>query len=175
LVATLLRDGSVLVAGGFADDNTSAEVYSPKTGAWTATGHLTAGRGDEQTAVALADGRVLSSGGQPSGADLYDPATGTWTAAGAMKRSYSDLLVSVLLPDGRVFITGGGNAAGSEFATGQIYQPATDAWTVLSPMSQARYVRSATLLPDRTILVVGTTASAGGQAVAERYDPTAAP
>jgi hypothetical protein len=92
-----------------------------------------------------------------------------------MKRSYSDLLVSVLLPGRKVFLVGGSNTAGSEFATAQTYDPAADAWTVIGPMGQARYARSATLLPDGTVLVVGTTAGSGGQVVAELYDPTIAP
>src|SRR5690349_19520960 len=66
--ATLLADGRVLVAGGESgNDNTwkageTAEVWDPKTGAWTSAGKLVERRYDH-SATLLADGRVLVAGG----------------------------------------------------------------------------------------------------------------
>src|SRR5262249_43180854 len=58
---TLLPNGKVLVAGGWAD-TASAEVYDSASGSWTATGSLATAR-DEHTAMLLPNGKVLVAGG----------------------------------------------------------------------------------------------------------------
>ena len=148
LAATRLSDGRVLVTGGFTINQSSAEIYDPTTGTWAATGSLNSDRVDEQTAVLLKDGRVLSIGGRPTSSDLFDP-IGKWTTTGPLGASYLDLLVSVALPDGRVFMAGGGPAASAH-----MFDPTTDQWTDLGAIEGARFVRSASLLPDGKVLVV---------------------
>ena len=67
--ATLLPSGRVLVAGGLNSALppftwlTSAELYDPAKGTWSATGSLANGR-DAHTATLLRNGRVLVAGGQ---------------------------------------------------------------------------------------------------------------
>ena len=66
--------------GDFNDPVTSAELYDPRTGSWTATPGLVAKR-DVQSATLLRDGTVLVVSGNletvvPTHADLYDPGTG---------------------------------------------------------------------------------------------------
>ena len=176
-----LTDGRILVTGGFAEDNTSAEIYDPSTGRWTATtGPMTAGRIDEQSAIALRNGLVLVCGGRPSSCDLFDPTTGKFTATGPLKWSYSDLLVLNQLADGSVLlVSGGSSASATGMATGQLFDPATASWTAVDePMSQTKYVRSAHPLPDGTVLVAGSdtsvpegTSNLGGTPSAEVYHP----
>lgn len=63
--ATLLPDGTVLVAGGLDNDNnlvTTAELFDPNQGTWTDVGDLAAARA-QHTATALPDGSVLVFGG----------------------------------------------------------------------------------------------------------------
>jgi galactose oxidase-like protein len=84
--ATLLPDGTVLVAGGVpipSDNPASVELYDPHSGSWTATGPMYEGR-DYHTATLLRDGKVLVAGGgegsagpQLASAELYDPGSGT--------------------------------------------------------------------------------------------------
>jgi hypothetical protein len=82
---TLLANGKVLVAGGFVyiphptHFTTSALLYDPTTGKWTATGTMNIARAG-QLAVLLQSGQVLVSGGNhistssPLGsAELYQP------------------------------------------------------------------------------------------------------
>jgi N-acetylneuraminic acid mutarotase len=91
--ATLLPDGKVLAAGGNHNSlaaptivaSSSAELYDPATGTWTATGSLNAPR-STHTATLLPSGKVLVEAGyyvnsniQLFSAELYDSAAGPIT------------------------------------------------------------------------------------------------
>ena len=94
---TLLPNGKVLVAGGIDSDPftarslSTAELYDPATGQWTATGSMNSVR-DGHTATLLPNGKVLVTGarspvGSASTAELYDPSTGLWSATGSMNNA----------------------------------------------------------------------------------------
>ena len=77
--ATLLPDGTVLLAGGQPfDGSNSAEVYNPATGTFSPTGNMTTPRFG-QAATLLPDGTVLMTGGEIANgvalasAELYTP------------------------------------------------------------------------------------------------------
>ena len=59
--ATLLPNGTVLVAGG-GDENSTAETYDPATGSFSITGGMEIGRSGH-TATLLPNGSVLVAGG----------------------------------------------------------------------------------------------------------------
>ena len=72
----------MLVAGGYSNSGllTSAEVYNPAIGSWTATGSLNTAR-DSHTATLLPNGHVLVAGcenssGGSSSTELYDVGLG---------------------------------------------------------------------------------------------------
>jgi Kelch motif protein len=148
-VAVRLADGRVLVAGGTASDGsdlTSAELYDPVTGTWSATGSMI--HRADGGATLLADGRVLvvdAINDSSHGAELYDPATGTWSATGMP----SDGGHAILLRDGRVLhFVGPNNGA-------QLYDPATGTWTATGKMVVRPYNVAAVLLSDGRVLVAG--------------------
>src|SRR5438034_4687734 len=105
--ATLLPDGTVLVAGGlysYGGVPESAELYDPAAGSWTRTGDEACAAWWYRTATLLSNGKVLVAGRLC--AELYDPSTGTWTRTGDMIGWRSGHTAS-RLADGRVLVAGG--------------------------------------------------------------------
>jgi hypothetical protein len=128
----------------------------------------------------LADGRVLTTGGEPytaGGNDafqgirestIFDPATNRWTDPGVMAypRWYPS---NVLLPNGSTLVFSGRDAAGTRnIAQVERYDPATGRWTTLPAAANRQtglYPRTV-VLPDGRILV---TRSLNG--VTDTFDP----
>jgi Galactose oxidase, central domain/Kelch motif len=187
--AVLLPDGRVLVAGGevLTDAATakmsSAELYDPRTGTFSATGSMTAAR-QSCSLTLLADGRVLVAGGWDeharmdlASAELYDPNTGTFTATGSMHVGRS-AMAAALLPGGSVLVAGGAITidanTGSDTASAELYDPRTGAFTTTGDMPTALASRSATLLINGRILVSGGRGVPDfldGSPSADVYDP----
>lgn len=118
------------------------------------------------TATVLPDGRVLVAGGFGPGdgtgslaireCEIYDPVTNTWKRVASMKGPHG-LSRAVLLPDGRVLVVGGlsGPPWGKlTYAANEIYDPATNTWT-LARASARRVGHTATLLADGRVFVAG--------------------
>jgi WD40 repeat protein len=173
----LLPNGKVLVAGGYNGTThslSSAELYNPASGTWTATGSLATARYDH-TATLLPNGKVLVAGGyigsiSLGSAELYDPASGTWSATGSLAtRRYLD--TATLLPNGKVLVAGGYDGT-SFLASAELYDPASGHWTAPGSLATARQSHTATLLPNGKVLVAGGyNDTSGDLASAELYDP----
>jgi hypothetical protein len=165
--ATLLPTGKVLIAGGTGSDLlASAELYDPVAGSFTVTGSMAAAR-DDHSAILLANGLVLIAAGGLTDAELYDPSSGLFSATGSMNapRAYA---TATLTGSGTVVFTGGLGAALSPVATAEIYDPLNKNFsTVVSVMTSARDLHTATLLLDGKILVAG----GEGLSSADLYDP----
>jgi N-acetylneuraminic acid mutarotase len=185
--ATLLRNGTILVAGGTDGRGkalASAEVYNPKTNQWAPGGTMMATRLDF-TATILANGKVLVVGGQdqpfPStslaSAELYDPTTNSWLPAAPMSAGRARHSATGL-PDGRVLVVGGqsftlrgGGIFENQPVSAEVFDPATNGWSPTSPMSTYRLGQTATLLRDGRVLVAGGTDGIAPVRSAEIYDP----
>ena len=181
--ATLLPDGTVLVAGGTTSGvvQASAELYDPGTGSWTATKNMVGVRSGH-TATLLPDGTVLVAGGSSSAtasgtvasAELYDPSSGSWTATGTMVEARSGH-TATLLPDGTVLVAGGimSSYLPSPVASAELYDPSSESWTATGNMDADRAFHTATLLPDGKVLVAGAFSTGIDALVsAELYDPS---
>lgn len=166
-----LADGRVLVAGGQDGASptpnylTSAEIYDPATGTFSATGSMGTARLDPDAAL-LPSGKVLISGGgidtfnATNTAELYDPVTGMFSPTASMAVA-RDGASSTLLSNGWVFIAGG--AAGTflnPVQSSTIYDPEggvshTGSFFGSGPMATGRSNASAVLLPGDKVLVAG--------------------
>jgi len=186
--ATLLADGTVLVAGGGLSGR-DAERYDPGTGQWTQTGSMAVGRPSYNksttqaagfTATRLNDGRVLVVGGRtgPLGtpivvpnAELFDPASGRWTTTGDLIHARADH-TATLLADGRVLVAGGTAAIGgvtSVLDSAEIYDPSTGTWSATGRLTHSRALHTATALADGAVIVTGGD-NAAARSSTERYD-----
>jgi hypothetical protein len=154
--ATLLPDGTVLVAGGAYCDGcdaatllTSAEIYHPATGVWTATGSMTAAV-PGQVATLLSTGQVLLAGDGTTSDQLFDPATATWSA---VPGNAIQAATATLLADGTVLVLGQPTSAVVPFPAAEIYSPAAASWSAgVAPDTASSTV---TPLPDGTLLSTG--------------------
>ncbi|MEP7039944.1 MAG: kelch repeat-containing protein [Chloroflexota bacterium] len=175
LTATLLDNGTVLVAGGegpFYTPLASAEIYNPATGAWTATSAMSTAR-EFHTATLLANGLVLVVGGtQGNAAELYDPVAGSWESAGSTAFLHTNH-TATLLNSGSVLVAGG-----SETTAAELYEPTSGRFSSAGSMSVNRSWHSATLLADGRVLIASgetllaeTEGSFRGLRSAEIYDP----
>ena len=110
--SVLLASGKVLVVGG--SDNrgwhgeySSAEIYDPATGTFSATGAMSASRFKlPHAAVLLDNGTVLVAGGGNFG-EVYDETKGTFSKVEGNLGAARFFASATVLPDGNTLITGG--------------------------------------------------------------------
>src|SRR5881398_2455200 len=179
--ATLLANGTVLIAGGrdAADQAlASAEIYDPATGGFTLLASPLPAPVWGHTATRLGDGTVLIAGGTGDGglpvaaAQLFDPATDTFTALDPMSTPRARQ-TATLLRDGRVVVIGGTDGS-KPLVSLEVYDPTTRTFSrASSALVLARQDHTATLLPDGRVLVAGGSNASGALDSAEIYDPTA--
>src|SRR5438445_2068560 len=176
--ATLLPNGTVLIAGGLDASNAvvaSAEVYDPSANGFSTVGDMRAARVGH-TATLLSDGRALVAGGaNDSGPlrsiDIYDPVTRSFSDWGLLNVARRGHTASILT-DGRILIAGGDlrvRTNGTETSTAEIIDPANSHW--VSPvyeMTETRAGHSATPLNNSLVYLAGGNAGPS----AELFDPT---
>jgi galactose oxidase len=173
-------NGRAFVAG---PDQAGRYLNTGGSGAWTLVGNFNYSRWRDYGSAVIFDGKILIAGGD--GGDSTIAATSTaetidlnaaqpswqYTSPMANARRQHNL---TLLPDGKVLVTGGSGGYGFDNASypvypGEIWDPATGAWTTMASITVYRgYHSTALLLPDGRVL------SAGGEqtgASAEIYSP----
>ena len=125
--ATLLNDGSVLVAGG----NTNAfqtaecELFIPINNTWNVISPMIEPR-YSHAAIRLSNGNVFISGGDPSSGyscEVFDITTGQWKNSGAMFGYRSTHRIYYLSNADKLLILGGDALPPSTEDTWELYDP----------------------------------------------------
>jgi hypothetical protein len=192
--ATLLHDGTVLVAGGY---NTAAlftaELYTPRTTTttanWTSAGNIGPPRRDH-TASLLTTGQVLLIGGGAGlndldSAEMYTPASGvagSWSPYPAVLTQTRSYHTATVLNNSANLMAHGGKelvlvVGGGLVPTADLYDPTSPATQASAvPDISPRYSHTATLLPSGEVLVTGgfdasaTSAASAVLATAELFN-----
>ncbi|HVV64774.1 MAG TPA: kelch repeat-containing protein [Rhizomicrobium sp.] len=132
-------------------------------------------------AFALADGRVVSvamrimGDSWPATTQVWNPANQRWTAAGA-KPIFPKLVqgAAIRLDDGRILVTGYCRKDCGAGSNAELYDPATDRWSMPGQMRHGRYFHSMAKLRDGRVLVLGgctRDSCFAGTRVVEVFDP----
>lgn len=159
-------NGRVFVAG---PQQLARYLDTSGTGAWINVVSSTLRFRDYGSAVMFGDNKIMIVGGSAIGngapsasAEIINlkASSPTWQLAAPMsiaRRQHN----ATVLPDGKVLVTGGSSLTGSDNVAGavlypELYDPATNTWSPLSPYARYRgYHSNALLLPDARVLIAG--------------------
>jgi hypothetical protein len=179
-VGVRLGDGSVLVVGGHSGRRESIEIYGsaerydPARGVFVPAASMTKRR-HKHAGIALADGRVLITGGADErddkgmyhDAEIYDPAQNRFQSLGNMQRprfKHEGTLIPLL--DGKILLAGGAG-------TVEVFDPTRNLFQLGATTSPlAGSFSAAARLSDGTVLITGGYGNgAAARASAWRYVP----
>ncbi|MDB5885645.1 MAG: Kelch domain protein, partial [Polaromonas sp.] len=161
----LAPNGSVFNAG---PEVVTRYLNTSGAGAWTNVGNRTFNAMRDYGSAAMYEpGKILMVGGSDpptNTAEVIDlnATTPVWRAVGSMSAARRSLN-AVMLPDGKVLAVGGtrgpgfnNGSTGMPVLTAEMWNPATEAWSVMAAGTMARiYHSTAVLLPDARVLVAG--------------------
>ncbi|MFY0562394.1 Kelch repeat-containing protein [Archangium lansingense] len=147
----------------------SATAEQTQTGSWAASGNLTTARSGH-TATLLTSGEVLVV--SDSTAELFNPYSNTSRVSNGSLLSRTQH-TATRLSSGQVLVAGGWSGLEPLYwrRTAELYDPATDTFTVADAMSTPRGNHTATLLDSGKVLVTGGNTTTGDTDTAELYDP----
>jgi hypothetical protein len=157
-----LPNGELLTIGGGGQNNPvrvkTSEILNPATMTWTPVGDVAIGN-EVSPIVLLYTGEALMTHRPPQ---LYDPGTQSWRLAGdfvqANRMSNGDHAdhEMVLMPDGKVVAIGFKTFDPGDVGNIiEIYDPASDSWSLKQNQPPVRSRASILLLPDKKIVVLG--------------------
>ncbi|MEI7970745.1 MAG: kelch repeat-containing protein [Betaproteobacteria bacterium] len=166
--ATLLQDGSVLVAGGRGANGealNSAELWDAGTGRWLLLPPMVAAR-HAHSATRLSDGRVLVVGGESGGgpspdrllpsSEIFDPITRHWSPAPRLPRALREH-ATVLLGNGAVLLVGGRQFSPSPYSEpwAWVLDAGQQRWLPAGNATVSRYDEEWQVTPDLQPLADG--------------------
>ena len=171
--ATLLGDGTVLVAGGENSGGVplnSAEIFDPATGKWQLVGSMASPRA-VHTATQLPNGTVIVVGGlqripgEVAGShttvEIFHPATGKWSSVPELTANKSNITLdrflhdAILIGNTHLLVVGGVNTDGVQYnflQTVLMLDIESMEWTFTEPTNSRRTSTRLAVLPDGRIL-----------------------
>lgn len=166
-VALASANGHIYLIGGytaldFVANMNKAWAYDPKANSWSPIADLPAPRA-AHTMTTLGDKIYLVGGVTAASTALwiYEPTTDRWDAHHKPMPTAREHLISVAF-ENKLYVIGGetpnsdgsGNETYQRVTANEVYDPAADSWTTLSPTPTARSSSTAAVL-DGKIHVVG--------------------
>jgi len=169
---TEVIDGKIYAIGGWGTEDTpvtSTEVYDPSTDTWTVLAPMAVAQGDNfQTEVI--NGKIYAIGNSTDGTctfltEVYDPSTDIWTILASIPIDCKDFQTEVV--DGKIYAIGGYNGSIwhisdlNSLSSTEVYDPPTDTWTTLAPMTTSRYDFQTEVINGKIYVIGGWYVSAG--------------
>jgi N-acetylneuraminic acid mutarotase len=169
-LATAALNGKIYVIGGYDADRRSTaivEVYDPASNTWSRAHDIP--MGTNHNAAAVAAGKLYSLAG--SAMHVYDPAGDSWTQVASPIFGHGGSPAVGVFQD-KIYIAGGSSPFGS--VNCELYDPATNMWTALAPMSVARHHTGGGFVEGKFYVVggrAGNSEDSAGLNTLEVYDP----
>lgn len=179
--ATRLRDGTVLVAGGYNGEAVNApELFNPRTGSFGTTAEMSTPR-RYPTANLLPGGEVLITGGFATAegdplnsSDRYVRSrwpwltgTGRFIKSGTMHQARGRHTATKV--NNKAILIAGGYDGVEPLASAELYDIKRQTFQEVGPMQTARYRHTATQLDNGIVLIAGGSDASGALATAELF------
>src|SRR5262245_47037627 len=150
--AAATLNGKILAVGGADPASCFSlpfhDVYDPVTDAWTGGTSMNVGRANPAAAVLQVGGndQLFVVGGstdcgvRTDSMEAYDPVSNTWTPKAPMPGGARSNMGAAVI-DGLLYVVGGMQFDAFDGMTDlvEVYNPATDTWSTVAPLPEARY------------------------------------
>ncbi len=168
-LATAVLNGKIYViagydAGGLSTKN--VQVYNTATNIWSSAANNPIP--NNHNAAAVAAGKLYSFGGVSNQAFVYNPVGNSWSAVASMHSQHGGTPAVGVINE-KIYVVGG--TKGTESLRNlEVYDPATNTWTLLASMSVARNHTAGAFIEGK-FYVVGGRGSSSAPTALEVYDP----
>lgn len=175
-------NNKVYVVGGFLEDNgdrtESGEVYDPVSNSWSAmSSDMSVGRA--LISLVAVDGKLYALGGvtdaEPLGTntcEVYSPASDSWSPISPMPAIRR--FMSAAAHQGKIYVAGGESGSFNHLASVHSdmykYDPTTDGWLTLKPLTHSRTAFKLVALNSIIYALGGTNYKTPDVSTTERYD-----
>lgn len=165
-LATAVLNGKIYVIAGYDEDGRSTntvQVYNPATDSWALAQPLPVSNNHNSAAVAA--GKLYAFGGVSNTTYVYDPINNSWSSVATTNFGHAETAAVGVIND-KIYMAGGFSANTAL----EVFDPATNTWTALAPMSVARNHCGGGVINGK-FYVVGGRGSPQAPTALEVYDP----